>query len=262
MCAYKNGEQYLLYLPFDFDDETDLRNPWNDGKELFNYCVDEGYETWLGCSGNKGFHVYIKTEPKVYTNRQISRSQSYFIDKLNLKTFDYKIHGDVSRLMRIMWTWNPNGGWCRLIAYNKGKPLDLDNIADRETSEDNYHRRNYQEKYIYNKACIEFLIKDKDYWIKHHDRHVFEPSEPVRITWACMRLWRGDSIDDIVEEGYNYGWKDRDKEKIRMKVEYLDGREYTPYGCEKLKELGYCIPEVYCKWRNNIEEDLEYLEIL
>ena len=39
MCAYDNGCQYLLYLPFDFDDEKNLRNPWNDAKKLYNQCV-------------------------------------------------------------------------------------------------------------------------------------------------------------------------------------------------------------------------------
>ena len=97
MCGYSNGDQYLLYLPFDFDDEKNLRNPWVDAKKLFNRCVDDGLESYLNFSGNKGFHVYIKTEPKIYTNKQIKASQSHFIDDLDLKTFDYKIHGDVSR---------------------------------------------------------------------------------------------------------------------------------------------------------------------
>ena len=34
---------------------------------------------------------------------------------------------------------------------------------------------------------------------------------------------------------------------IMKKLEYLDSREYTPYGCESLKDMGYCLPEINCR---------------
>lgn len=257
MCAYLNGEQFLLYLPFDFDDENDLTNPWYDAKNLFNRCVDEGYEAYLSFSGNKGFHVYIETEAKVYTNKQISMSQSYFIDDLGLKTFDYKIHGDVSRLMRIPWTLNINGGMCRILAYNKGKKLDLDTIHYEDRRELIRHSNgDYGNREFY-RPCIDWLISERSrkWWMKKRGK--YEPEEPVRLTWAAMRLWRGDSIEEIIEEAKTYNWIDYDKDYIQKKLEYLDGREYTPYSCEKLKAHGYCVSEVYCKYRNNIEQDMK-----
>jgi len=262
MCAYLNGEQHLLYLPFDFDDENDLTNPWYDAKNLFNKCVDEGYESYLSYSGRRGFHIYIETEPKIYTHNQISKSQSYFIDELNLKTFDYKIHGDISRLMRIPWTLNLNGGMCRILAYNKGKKLDLDTIHyERKIESERHSDGDYGDKEFY-RPCVDWLIsgKSRDWWMKRRGK--YEPEEPVRLTWASMRLWRGDSIEEIIEEAKSYNWIDEDVDYIRKKLEYLDSREYTPMGCSKLKANGYCVSEVYCRYRNNIEQDMKDVGIL
>lgn len=261
MCAYKNGESYLLYLPFDFDNKNNLRTPWIDGKKLFNQCIDDELESYLTFSGNKGFHVYIKTIPKAYTKRQIKRSQSYYIDKLNLKSFDYKIHGDVSRLMRIIWTLNLNGSWCRLISYNKGNSLDLDEIYYDDRKDHKRHIFGEYGKVNYNRPCVEWLIKNKKYWMK--ERGKFEPAEDVRLTWAAIRLWRGDTIDEIIEEARNYDpqWDDFDEDKIRNKLEYLDAREWNPHSCESLEQLGYCVPDIYCSKRD-INEDLKYLGII
>ena len=112
----------------------------------------------------------------------------------------------------------------------------------------------------YIKPCIEFLVSNKDYWIKEKGR--FEPSEPVRITWGAMRLWRGDSIEDIIKEAESYGWVDFNPEYIQKKLEYLDSREYTPYGCSKLKEYNYCLSHIKCRYKRNDDEDLEALGIV
>ena len=39
VCAYTNGKQILLFLPFDFD-STELRQPWIEAKRLFNHLVE------------------------------------------------------------------------------------------------------------------------------------------------------------------------------------------------------------------------------
>lgn len=258
MCAYKNEESYLLFLPFDFD-STDLRESWRDAKNLFNYLVDFGVTCLCTYSGRKGFHIFIKTISKVYPKEQVKNAQIFFRDINGLETLDPQPLGDVSRIMRLPFTYNINGTWCRPIAWNDGFDLDLDDISGYEEDYKERHSDNEYGNYEYKRPCIEYLIGNRDYWMK--ERGKYEPSEPVRITWGAMRLWRGDSIEEIIEEARGYNWQDFKEAYVRKKLEYLDGRSYSPYSCEALKQMGYCLKGINCKWKD-IDEDLEDLGIV
>jgi len=259
-CAYKDGKQILLFLPFDFDAKS-LEQPWMEAKRLFNHLVDMDMTCLLQNSGRKGFHVIVEVEPKIYPKQQIAEAHRFFRDIDGLETFDPKLIGDVSRLIRISWTFHPNGTWCRVIAYHDGNSLDLDELPlEYETYErhveDEYGRKEYY------RPCVEFLVKDKDYWTKEKGR--FEPSEEIRLSWAGIRLWRGDTIDEIIEEARNYmpQWDDFDADKIRRKLEYLDSREWSPHACSTLRDMGYCLPHIKCRYKRNDDEDLEALGIV
>ena len=262
VCAYSNGDQILLFLPFDFD-STELRQPWEEAKRLFNRLVDMDITCILQNSGRKGFHVIIETEPKVYHRSQIASAHEFFRDIDGLETFDPKLIGDVSRLIRIGWTFHPDGTWCRVIAEHNGQLLDLDDLPiEYDPYDYDRHNENEYGNKVIERPCIEELIKDKEYWHKHHPRGTFEPSEDVRLTWASMRLWRGDTFDEIISEAESYGWDDFDEDKIRKKLEYLDSKEWTPHSCDKLKSYGYCLPHIRCKWKRIEKEDLEALGIV
>ena len=96
---------------------------------------------------------------------------------------------------------------------------------------------------------MEYLIHNRDYWEKHHPRGTFEPSEPIRLSWAGIRIWAGKSVDDMIDEASRIGWDDMDIDKMRKKLEYLYDRKWTPYSCNKLEELGYCLDEIKCPYK-------------
>ena len=71
-----------------------------------------------------------------------------------------------------------------------------------------------------------------------------------------------EDYQDIVDEAESYGWDDFNPDIIRKKLEYLDSREWTPHGCEKLKDMGYCLPWINCRYKEVCDEDLEALGIV
>ena len=257
VCAYRENEQILLFLPFDFDSDN-IYEPWDDADKLFECLVDMDVTCRVNFSGKKGFHVIAETEPKPYPTKQIWATQQFFRDVLGLETMDEKVH-DISRLIRIPWTYNIKGTWCRTIAGHDGHPLDLDDLPVEFESYERHETYEYG-NVEYKRPCVEWLINNKEYWMKKRGK--YEPTEEIRLTWAAIRLWRGDSIDEIIEEAKTYGWNDFDEDIIQKKLEYLDSREWNPHSCDSLKALGYCTDKVYCKKRNNIHESMRELGII
>jgi len=255
ICTYKDNKPHLLFLPFDFDSD-DLRESWDDAIKLYNFCVENNYSAYLTFSGRKGFHVFIVTEIKSYSKRQIKDVQSFIGDILKLKTIDTQIMGDVRRLMRIPGTYNIKGGLCRILSLNEGERLDLDMLStikyepDYEPYTPMTTFRNYH-KY----PCIEDLISNKEYWYKHHPRGKFEPHQKIRFTWAILRLSEGYTMDEIIEEAESLGWDDWDEGKTRSQIEHIDMNQYVPHSCRTLKSLGYCTGP--CKYDTDIKiEDI------
>jgi hypothetical protein len=245
MCVYKAHQPYLIFLPFDFDSEGELYKSWSDARKLYNKLVKLNYTTAITFSGNKGFHVYVKTVPKVYPKKQIRHIQSTFRENYNLDTMDPKLFGDIRRLLRIPDTYNMTSGrLCKFISSHEGKDLDLDDLVDPDsiisTNGDNSSEEDDLKFKTY--PCVEFLIKDKDYWYKNHHKGRFEPAQPIRFSWAILRWYDGYSIDEIVEEAETYDWEDWDEYKCRYQVEQIAGQgDYKPHGCEALRQMGYCI---------------------
>jgi len=252
MCTYKDGIPYLLFLPFDFDSEGNIKDAWKDAKKLYNILVDKGYAICLTYSGRKGFHIFIKTKPQLYPKKLIKAVQIYFKEMYNLNTLDEQIFGDIRRLMRIPHTYNMKGDLCRVLTEDKGKELDLNDLIDVNNlyKNGNIEYDTYNEDYeLRDYPCIERLIKDKKYWAKHHPRGGFEPAQVIRYNWAIIRLLQGKNIDEILEEAEELGWDDYDEEKTRYQIEHIAGNYgYIPHSCKTLKDLGYCIVNS-CKYR-------------
>ena len=248
ISTYKEGEPYLLFLPFDFDSRN-LRESWKESISLYNYIRKSGYGSYLVFSGKKGFHVYIATKPNNYTKHQIRVVQNVFRNIFEFKTLDTQIFGDVRRLMRIPDTYNLNGDLCRIIGVNEGSELDLDTIfidatlkKERKPRENNNHIHPY--------PCIEQLVREDP-----------EPRHLVRFTYVILRLSQGWTYQDILSEIESFGWVDYDPEYTLKQIEHIDMREYVPPSCKTLKELGYCIfPD--CEFNGNINEQLKDLGII
>ena len=241
VSTYKDGKPHLLFLPFDFD-SNDLWDAWKDAKKLYNHFVSCNYGTFITFSGRKGFHVFLSTEPKFYSKKQVRSTQKLFRDMLNLKTLDEQIFGDTRRLMRIPWTYNINGDVCRILNKQDGISLNIDEIyidnytpIERELSEnEDYH----------DYPCIEHIIRDD-----------IEPRHLIRFTYVILRLSDGWSYEKILDEIESFGWVDFNEDYTLKQIEHIDGRGYIPPSCETLKELGYCVVE-NCPYLNgiNLEE--------
>ena len=55
----KIGNQIMV---FDFDDPTDLRKPFDDALDIYNYLRDQDINPSFIFSGNKGFHIWVHPE--------------------------------------------------------------------------------------------------------------------------------------------------------------------------------------------------------
>jgi len=229
ISAYKNGAPYLLFLPFDFD-AVNLKDSWKEAKTLFNYFSTAGYNTYLIFSGNKGFHVLVSTIPKVYSKKQIRSIQLAMKTLFNLNTLDEQIFGDVRRLMRVPYTYNLKGELCRVIAYNKGRYLDLELVTTSDIYAPYYFSEDNDSVSYHDYPCIESLVRSD-----------IEPRHIVRFTFVILRISEGYTDDEIIDEIESFGWVDFDEEYTRRQIEHIRSRKYAPPSCKTLKELGYCI---------------------
>ena len=251
-CAYVNGDEVLLFLFFDFD-SADLSLAWEDAKKCYNHFADAGISCSCQFSGRKGFHVLVEVEPKNYASKQLKDILRFYRDMLGLETIDEQTF-DKKRIFRLPWTFNINGTWCRTLAENEGDKLDLDAIIPEIYERDVPHKEIDAEIIKFDYPCVAFLEDNREFWIA--TRGKYEPSEPFRLTWAGIRIWRGDSIEEMLDEMEAYDYDDWDREKTRKKLEYLIDRKWNPHSCEKMKEMGYCLDEIYCKkkWKLLMKE--------
>jgi hypothetical protein len=266
ICAYEDNLPFLMFLPFDFDktEKQSLRDVLVEAVKLFNFTVYCGYNSALCYSGRRGYHVYIETEPKLYSKRQVSFTQKLLKKIVGLTMLDEQLFGDIRRLMRIIYTPHPKGALCVPIAYNDGKKLDLDDLfdVDRDELYNEYSTCGVLTDEHHPYPCIEQLIKDREYWIEHHPRHTFEPAhKPIRFSWVALRLDKGKSELEILEEARSFGWDDWDESKTAYQIQHISSRGYLPYSCKSLKKMGYCIIK-NCKYNYDIDKDLKELGIL
>jgi hypothetical protein len=244
MCVYKHGVPHLLFLPFDFDSEKDIRLAWLDAKELYNKFVDKGYRTIITYSGKKGFHVYLKVKPKFYPRKQIAFVQESYKKHYALKTMDEQLFGDIRRLMRVPYTLNMKGEYCKVLSQTEGKELDLDDIINpiniKSKFDKPYSIPEELEPREY--PCLEKLICDRKFWIKYHPRHKYEPAQLVRYSWVAMKLLNGEEPEDILAEASSFGWDDWDEEETAKQIDQIAGRgDYYPLSCASLRSMGWCV---------------------
>ena len=261
VSAFDDGYPILLYIVFDFDDTT-LEKPLEEAIRLYNFFIDFGYTTMINYSGSKGFHVYLKVVPKVYSPDQLEYIYRMFKRNLNLTTLDEKLFRDTRRIIRLYWTAHPKGGWCEMLDYYDGKELDIDSIVsvNREYLLKEYDNCGIYTNEFHPMPCIEKLIKDREYWIKHSHKHSFQPAQPIRMSWVALRLDEGKSTMEIVDEAESFGWDDWNPNYTSYQIEHIEGRRYIPYSCKKLKRMGYCIVKD-CPYRNGTKDLMKELGV-
>jgi len=93
----------------DLDDEGNLERAYKDVIKLAKHIKEKYGETpRVYFSGRKGFHVYLDFEPATFKHyQQAVREYVYeLIMKINLRTLDTQVIGDVRRVSRIPYTVN------------------------------------------------------------------------------------------------------------------------------------------------------------
>ena len=110
--------------------------------------------------------------------------------------------------------------------------------------------------------CIEKLIGDKDYWMKHHPRHSFEPSQFIRFAWVTIRAWSGYTPDEILEEAKSFGWDDFREDTTRYQINQIFLRGYVPPSCRRIQEEGYCLKDECPLYRWKYENVLKNINRL
>jgi len=264
VSTYIEGIPYLLYLAFDFDDET-LDKPKEEAIRLYKFFVISGYDVTLNYSGRKGFHVLVSVKPQVYSKKQLYDCHLFFKKTLNLTTVDEHLFGDISRKIRLPNTINMGSGEsCFTIAHNEGELFDIndffkgdDDFYDAEFGE----YKNGDTKH-YDYYCLDRFIKDRDLWFKTFpDEKTFEPFAEIRFSWVAKELWKGRTPKEIYDEVKTFGWDDFNPRITQNQIKAIYRRgNYEPYSCRKLMKLGICLNEE-CKWwrehfnKERIEDD-------
>lgn len=249
MSTYIHGMPYLLFLPFDFDSKN-IDNAWTDAREMYNYACKLGYECALHYSSGKGFHVFIKTVPDVYTKEQIRYIQMYFKDYLHLETSDEAVMGQWRRLMRLPGTWHMgSGGMCVCIAENSGRLLDLHKFISYDVPVKDMIIKNRGEILRHKYPCVHQLVRDRDFWIKHNVKERFEPSQIIRLSYVIEGLARNKTVEEINNKIADLGWDDYKSNKTKYQIKHIRDGRYVHPSCKTLQELGYCIIK-NCKYKN------------
>jgi len=267
MCTFIKDIPYLLYLAFDFDSDI-LEDAWEDASKLYNYMSNIGYDITINFSGYRGFHCLLSVVPKYYTRNQIHAAHTYYKNRLNLKTCDVQIFGDVRRLIRIPgsshagkfkkvkgkgWKRIGEGSYCSFLEYSKGELYDIDEhfedkypeyIVDNDSINHNGNKHKY--------PCIEKYINER------------EPSQIIRYSYVAYYLNDGMTPEEIIDklesehsDGKLHEWDDWDLRYTSNQVHHINGGNYHALMCKNLQSLGYCLEsecEYYHKdWKDKVK---------
>lgn len=253
ISTFVNGVPKLLYLPFDFD-SSNLREAFDDAKKLYNMLVNMGYRASFHFSGRKGFHVLVPVKPDFYTKEQLRATQEFFSNILNLKTVDTQIFHDIRRIIRIPGTYHTKTGrLCEILVENdEGVNLDINKLSppkSKRIDPTNFRIDNKTQKdgIYHDYPCIKKLVRDEEYWIQHHPRGRFEPTQIIRMSWVIELAHEGYTEEEILEEAEEIGWDDFNPNKTLYQIRHVMRNNYIHASCELLQNLGFCLPD--CPYR-------------
>ena len=242
ISTFKDGIPILLFIPFDFDSK-DLKLAFEEAVRTFNFFVSLGYRTWLNYTGNRGFHVLIKSKPEYYSKYQLKTFQNQIKLLLNLTTCDSQIFGDYRRLIRIPGTYHRNGGLARILAVDGLRELDLNQFVKDTIPTNGIIKKSQVTGKYHEYPCVEAIIREDP-----------EPPQLIRFAYVVLRLADGCTPEQIFDEIKSFGWIDFDEQKTIYQINHIASRDYKPPSCKTLRDLGYCIiPN--CKFKNKPRQE-------
>jgi len=233
---------YLLFFPFDFDNEESITLPGIEALRTYILFASLGYGTYLSFSGKKGFHVVVETIPKPYNSRKLRIFHNFISKILRLITIDRRVK-DIRRILRIPETFHiDTGNIASVIKRCEGRQFNIDKIIpisynQKQDNNNNIHFISHQF------PCIERYVYDREYWIQNHPRHTFQPSQFIRFSFIVLRKMQGFSREEILDEIRGIGWDDFDEEKTSYQINHIFDGGYVLPSCRRIEEEGYCIKE-------------------
>ena len=246
--TFVDGMPFLLFLPFDLDSKSSLKQPLIDAIKLYNALAKLGYKVAMHFSAKKGYHVLLQTVPKIYSKNQIRRAQLYFKLLLNLKTLDKQTLGDARRIIRIPGTFHNDGGLSTIIMHQDGNLFDISDFYPDDIEYQIYNNSKEQiiKKINHPYPCIDLNISEDP-----------EPSQLLRYAWVCLRRDEGKKPMDMLLEATkihaNGGWEDFNADKTLYQIYHILGKQdYSVPSCKTLELLGYCLKED-CPYYNNFK---------
>jgi len=247
-------------LFLEFDSIEDPQRAWRDTVS-FAEALKRFYnvEPLIVFSGRKGYHVYafltksVRFEPNQLelAKRCYRELQMRILKGLNLPTLDRSCVGDVKRLARCpLSTHEKSGSLCAPVTLERKPyiPEDLDAYRTLDPSlltpiiKELRSREELQGALSKTKSNLEVkngrirpcILAALEKPLEGGAGHL------MRLAIAREYLAAGYSIDEIVPLFQNQ--PDFNPNKTRYYVEHAAKHPTKPFTCQKIRELGYCLP--------------------
>lgn len=234
------------YDPYPLNDKVvfDLDGQYaeRDVKLLTNYFEDNDLGSFMVVFTGGGYHFYFKVLEFHYNKEDISRFQLDVEKRLDLKSFDHHVLGDIKRMIRIPGTINEKYGIETEILYE----YDSDNFINLYLWKDNNNKHKFYKNIKHNMnmmstriselhryPCIEYYIQMK------------EPPHIIRVWYVSKLISQGYNEDEIVERLKSFKWIDWNEDITRYQINHNMKNGYTIPKCQTIKNYGYCMEDVF-----------------
>jgi len=256
----RNSVSCVEKLFFDFDSK-DLNLAWKEAHSLATTLQDSYRVQPLVCfSGSKGYHVYVwLSEVECFDSTKSTKqfyqtAQDLLLKGLSFETLDKQVLGDIKRLARVPYSiheksLNPctpvNTDRDSLILKSitpfkeQGLKADFCRLCQskigQKTRRLSYRYKSARQGQI--RPCIDAALFSNLSGAAGHS---------MRIAIAAEFLNKGFSIEQTAELFKNQ--TDYSFEKSLYYIKDLSARNYRPFKCATIRNLGFCLKN--CSRRN------------
>lgn len=186
-----------IFFDFDADDEKgiSLEESFNQTLALHSYLLQKDLMHCVNFSGD-GFHVFLFTKngnQLVLKRDALTNAQNYFVNKLNLTSFDTQIQDNISRLCRIVNTHNfRTGRWCVPLTTKYLKPGMLAEIIKLS-------QHQFYEFEFFGHELYDILQWDKQTSIKQESKSFVSVSRSYTVPLANIEV--PQCVQKLVNKG-------------------------------------------------------------
>jgi len=248
-------------LFFEFDCEGDVPKAWKDTR-IFASALKKYYEVepFIKFSGRKGYHVdaflartvQFPTWRTEFVKEVYEKLQRKILKGLHLETLDPNVIGDIKRLERIPYSVHEKSDeLCQPIDLD-GNPLTLRSLE--------FYRNHGLETKLLETICKEIKVEEEFRKVLSNRRKrlpkISAGIRPCVETALSLPLHKGEGHKmrlAIALEFLNNGFSSDqvvslfssqavfNASKTRYYVEYALRKNYRPFECRTIRELGFCL---------------------